>query len=103
MTESRGIVVCAFGGGADGLPEETEGGLTLGRRVGAALGVELSLLVVGPMPDGSIETAGKYGAATVDRVQDAKLDGFRPDAFVEALAQYLSQHPAKMLRFSQTH
>jgi electron transfer flavoprotein alpha subunit len=65
------------------------------------LGGEFSWLVLGPVSEEMQETAGRYGVATVDRVEDARLAEFQADATVEALAQYFAQHPTRILLFGQ--
>ncbi len=100
---SAAVVVCTWGAGRDGLPSEVEEVLTLARQVSIPLGVDLYWLVLGSMPGQAMEVAGRYGVAGVDRIGDAKLDSFQPDAFVETLAQYCSQHSPKALLFSQTY
>ena len=98
---STGVVACTWGGSGDGLPGEGEDVLTLGREVSEVLGGGLSWLVLGPVSEEMQETAGRYGVATVDRVDAAKLAELQDDATVEALAQYFAQHPARVLLFGQ--
>lgn len=97
------VVVCTWGAGRDGLPSEVEEVLTLGRRVSGLLGGDLNWLVLGPMAGQAVEVAARYGVASIDRIEDAKLGSFQPDAFVEALAQYCAQGAPKALLFSQTY
>jgi electron transfer flavoprotein alpha subunit len=99
MTTS--VVVCTWGQGRDGVPSESEEALTLGRKVSAALGVDLNWLVLGPLPEGAVEVARSYQLASLDRVDDAKLADFAPDPWVEALAQYCAQHPPRVLLLAQ--
>ncbi len=99
MTAS--VVVCSWRGAGDEPLEETEAALTLARRVGDALGVELRWLILGPGPDDLVETAGRHGVAGVDLVEDAKLEDGQPDALVEAIAQYCDNEPARLLLFNQ--
>jgi electron transfer flavoprotein alpha subunit len=54
------------------------------------------------MPQRAAEIAAQYGVTSIDRIDDAKLTGFQPDVFVEALAQYCGQYAPKVLLFSQT-
>ncbi|MEZ5171292.1 MAG: electron transfer flavoprotein subunit alpha/FixB family protein [Acidimicrobiia bacterium] len=95
------VVVCTWSAAGDQPLEETEAALTLGRTVSADLGVDLHWLVVGPPLDGADETAGRHSVAVIDRIDDPKLDDARPDAFVEALAQYCASHPSRLLVFNQ--
>jgi len=96
---STSVVVCTWSG--DGLPGEVEDVLTLGREVGQGLGGELSWLVLGPVSEELQQTAGRYGVANVDRVEDAKLAEFQADVTVEALAQYCAQHSPRLILFGQ--
>jgi electron transfer flavoprotein alpha subunit len=100
MTSS--VVVCTWGEGRNGVPSESEEVLTLGRKLSGSLEADLNWLVLGPLPDRAMEVAGSYGVASLDRVADAKLADFEPDALVEALVQYCAQQPAKALLFGQT-
>jgi len=99
MTSS--VVVCTWGQGRDGVPSETEEVLTLGRKLGGALGSDLHWLVLGTLPEGAAEIAASYQVASLDRIEDAKLAEFAPDPWVEALAQYCAQESPKALLFSQ--
>ena len=98
---STSVVVCSWGGNGDGLPGEVEDVLTLGREVSGALGGEFCWLVLGPVSDEMQQTAGRYGVANVDRVDDAKLAGFQADVTVEALAQYCAQRSPRLVLFGQ--
>jgi electron transfer flavoprotein alpha subunit len=98
---SAAVVVCTWGGDREGLPSETEELLTLGRKASAALGGSLSWLILGAVPNGAAEFAGRYGVTGLDRIEDAKLASFQPDSFVEALAQYCEQQSPKALLFGQ--
>jgi len=94
------VLVCSWGAGtfARGI-EET---LTFGRKLAAALHGELGLLVLGAVPQGAAELAGRYGAATLDTVSDPKLAAGAPDALVEALAQACRARAPRTLLFPQT-
>jgi electron transfer flavoprotein alpha subunit len=76
--------------------------LTLARKVATAEGAELKWLVLGAMPERALEVAGTYGVSAVQRIDDAKLATFGPDAYVEALAQYCTQESPRALLFNQT-
>ncbi len=95
------VVVCSWRGVREEPVEETEAALTLGREVSRALEVELHWLVLGPAPDHLLETAAGYGVGAVDRIEDAKLETGRPDALVEAFAQYCADRPARLLLVNQ--
>jgi electron transfer flavoprotein alpha subunit len=70
--------------------------------VATAEGAELKWLVLGPMPDRAVQVAGAYGATVVQQIEDAKLGTFRPDPYVEALAQYCAKESPRALLFNQT-
>ncbi len=99
---SNAVVVCTWDRGRDGLASGVEEVLTLGRKLSTRLGGELSWLLLGPMPDQAMEIASNYGVSRIDRIEDAKLDSFQPDPYVEALAQYCAQESPKLLLCSQT-
>jgi electron transfer flavoprotein alpha subunit len=98
---STDVVVCTWSGSEDGLPGEVEDVLTLGRKVAAALGGELAWLVLGPTSEQTEQTAGRYGVAGVDRIDDAALAEFRADFYVEALAQYCAERSPRVVLFGQ--
>lgn len=95
------VVVCTRIGERDDLIEESEAALTLGRGVAASAGGELRWLVLGAAPSDLVEVAARHGVAFVDRIEDERADASRPDAVVEALAQYLSDRPAAVLLLNQ--
>lgn len=99
MTEP--VVVCTFGGTSQAGQDETEAALTLGRRVGEALGCELRWLVLGSAPADLTEVASRHGVVAVDHAEDAKLDMVGPDARVEAVAQYAAEAQPRLLIFNQ--
>lgn len=99
---SKAVVVCSWERGREGLPTGAEEVLTLARKVATAEGAELKWLVLGPMPERAVEVAGTYGVSAVQQIDDAKLATFRPDAYVEALAQYCAQESPRALLFNQT-
>jgi len=99
---SKRILVCTRSESAGAPSVGAEEALTLGRRLASSLGVRLSWLVLGPLPDGGLETAGRFGVDDVDQIEDPRLDGFSPDASVEALAAYCQQESPALAIFSQT-
>jgi electron transfer flavoprotein alpha subunit len=96
------IVVCTWGEEADGLPAGAGEVLTLGRELAGQLGTQLSWLVLGPLPSGAAEAAGQYGVAQLQQVEDPKLEGFRADVVVSALASYCGAHSPRAVIFHQT-
>jgi electron transfer flavoprotein alpha subunit len=99
---STAIVVCTWRGSRGEILEEVEAALTLGRRVGGALGADLHWLVVGPALASAGEIAARHGVAALETIEDPKLEGGQPDAFVEALVQYCATRSPRLLLFNQT-
>ncbi len=98
---SNAIVVVSWGEGREGLPAGAAEVLTLGRKTAAAAGTDLVWLVIGPAGAGVAEAAGQYGVASLERIEDAKLEAFAPDAFVAAISQYCESNSPKALLFNQ--
>jgi electron transfer flavoprotein alpha subunit len=96
------VVVCSWDRGRDGLPAGIEELLTLARTMATAEGAGLKWLVVGAMPERAVQVAGVYGVTAVQQIDDAKLGAFRPDAYVEALAQYCAEESPRAMLFNQT-
>jgi electron transfer flavoprotein alpha subunit len=84
------------------LPVGAEEVLTLAREHARARGGELAWLVLGPAPERAADAASQFGVQALARIDDPKLASFRPDAFVEALAQYCTQASPKVLLMPQT-
>jgi electron transfer flavoprotein alpha subunit len=99
---SDAVVVCTWGVDRGGIAELEEV-LTLGLRVGAAIGSNLHWLVLGLLPEQVEEVAGRYGVTSLDRIPDAKLESFQADPYVEAIAQYCAQCSPKVVLFPQTY
>jgi electron transfer flavoprotein alpha subunit len=99
---STAVVVCTWRGTRGEILEEVESALTLGRRVGAALGEDLHWLVVGPPLDSAGEIAERHGVAALETIEDPKLEDGQPDAFVEAVAQYCATRSPRLMLFNQT-
>ncbi|MAG32565.1 MAG: electron transfer flavoprotein subunit alpha [Deltaproteobacteria bacterium] len=101
MTSKR-IVVCTQGGDEAAASDAAEEAFTLGRRVADASEARLCWLVVGPLAEGATDRAGRFGVDDIDQIEDPRLDGFSPDAWVEALAGYCQQESPALLIFGQT-
>lgn len=99
---SRRIVVCTRGGADEAPSVAAQEALTLGRRLAGSLGARLCWMVLGPLPGQALETAARFGADDVDWMEDSQLEGFSPDASVEALAGYCREEPPALLIFPQT-
>jgi electron transfer flavoprotein alpha subunit len=69
--------------------------------VATALGSRLHWLVLGALPEGGADTAGRFGADGIDQIGDSGLEEFSPDTYVEALARYCQQESPGLLIFSQ--
>jgi len=96
------VVVCTGTGGEGARLAVAEEALTLGRRMADALRTRLVWLVLGPLPEGGLEAAGRLGADDVDQVEDERLEGFSPDATVEALAGHCRGASPALVIFGQT-
>jgi len=99
---SNAVVVCTWGEERDGLPSNAEEVLTLGSKVSKAVGSELHWLNLGPLAPNVSETAGRYGVAALQHIDDAKLASFQADPTVEALAQYCAANAPRLVLFAQT-
>jgi len=95
------VVVTTWGSGGGAFAGEAEDVLTLGREVAAALGGELVWLQLGAVSDEMQATAGRYGVAHVDRIEDPKLAEFAADVLVEAVAQYAAERSPRVILFAQ--
>jgi electron transfer flavoprotein alpha subunit len=93
------VVLCTWGNAIEGGTEEA---LTLAQRHASAKGAQLNWLVIGNVADVAADLASKYGVSSIDKVSHAKLEGFGPDALVEALAQYCEQQKPGTVLFNQT-
>ena len=92
------VLLCSWG---DALEGGTEEALTLAHKVSTAAGSELNWLVIGKMAGEAAEIAGKYGVSHLDKIADAKLESFGPDAMVAAMAQYCEEHKPTTILFNQ--
>lgn len=100
---SSAVVVCSWTRPGIKLPGEVEEALTLGRTVSQALSTGLHWLVLGPLSDEATAAGAKFGPAVIHRIRDPKLDDFRPDIYVESLAQYCRIHKPLLIIFNQTY
>jgi electron transfer flavoprotein alpha subunit len=98
---SNEVVVVTWGLGGEAFAGEVDDILTLGRSAAAATGGDLNWLTLGPVSDAIEKTAGKYGVANIDHIEDAKLVGFSADAIVAALAQYCEQRSPRIVLLAQ--
>ena len=96
------VLVCIWSSGNEGLPEEFAEVLTLGRGLASKFSGKLNAVVVGELPDGAADVAGRHGVTNLDHISDAALAEFSPDRYVEAIAQYLGDRTPKTVLFSQT-
>ncbi len=99
---SNDVVVCTWGQDKDGLPTGIEEVLSIGRDLAAELGARARCLVLGPLAPALAETAGRYGYAQIQQIDDAKLAEFAPDAFVAALADYAGANAPRAIVVHQT-
>jgi len=98
---SNEVVVVTWGLGGEAFAGEVDDILTLGRSAAAATGGDLNWLTLGPVSDAISQTAGKYGVANIDHIEDAKLDVFSADAIVAALTQYCEQRSPRIVLLAQ--
>ena len=77
--------------------------LTAGQALAAETGWTLEAAVVGSgVANFANEVAGKK-VAKVYAIESPKLEPYTPDAFVAALKQFLSSHPAKLVLMPHTY
>jgi electron transfer flavoprotein alpha subunit len=77
--------------------------LTAGQALAAETGWALEAAVVGSgVANFANEVAGKK-VAKVYAIESPKLEPYTPDAFVAALKQFLSSHPAKLVLMPHTY
>ncbi len=86
MTDA--VVVATWGTPVNGFPVDAEEVLTLAAKAAKGLGRPLHWLSLGDPGAGAGQVASRFGVASLDRIDDAKLASFSADAHVEALAQY---------------
>jgi len=98
---SNEVVVVTWGLGGEAFAGEVDDILTLGRAAAADAGGALNWLTLGPVSDRIAQTAGKYGVANIDHIEDAKLADFSADAIVAALAQYCEQRSPRVILLAQ--
>jgi electron transfer flavoprotein alpha subunit len=96
------VVVCTWASGRELADAATTEALTLGRRAAAALGGRLRWLVLGDTSTMAPQTAAQFGVGSIDRLQCERLASFRPDLYVEALAQYCAARAARLVLMPQT-
>ncbi len=93
------VVLCTWGDAIEGGTEEA---LTLANKFSSTIDSDLNWLVIGGAGDAAGEIAANYGVKHLDRISNAKLASFGPDAMVEALLQYCEQHKPGTILFNQT-
>ena len=98
---SNEVVVVTWGRGGEAFAGEVDDLLTLGRGAAAATGGDLNWLTLGPVSDAIRQSAGKFGVANIDHIEDAKLVDFSADAIVAALAQYCEQRSPRIVLLAQ--
>jgi electron transfer flavoprotein alpha subunit len=93
------VVLCTWGNAIEGGTEEA---LTLANKFSSAVGSDLNWLVIGNAGAAAGAIAANYGVSNLDRIANARLEAFGPDAMVEALAQYCEQYKPNTILFNQT-
>jgi len=94
-----GVLLCTWGDAIEGGTEEA---LTVARRLAQATGTAVDWLVLGPACGKSGDLAARHGIDRVIAVNDPKLQGFPPDALVEALRQVCEKTGPQTVLFNQT-
>lgn len=100
MTDTILVVVEQREGKLNRVSLET---IVAGQSMAAQTGWTLEAAVVG---SGVAAIAGEVAATKVAKVYDIespKLDRYTPDAFVQALKEFLSKHPAKLVLMPHTY
>lgn len=95
------VVACTWGPAVNGLAVDAEELLTVASKAAAGLGAPLHWLALADPGANAAAVAARFGVASLDRVEDAKLATFSADVFVEALAQYASAESPAALFFVQ--
>jgi electron transfer flavoprotein alpha subunit len=93
------VVVCSWGSVAERGIEEV---LTAARKYGAAAGLPVHWVVAGMQGEAARALASRHGIAAVDAIDHPKLQGFAPDALVEAFTRYASEAKPALVLFNQT-
>jgi len=65
--------------------------LTLARSVAADLATSLEAVVIGRVGTEGASVLGSYGVSTVHVADDARLDGYAPDAWARSLAELVAR------------
>lgn len=93
------VVLCTWGEDLiDGAAEV----LTLARSLAKAQGLTLRWVTLGALRSEVSAIAAAQGVASIDHIEDAKLDGFGADIVVETLTQYRATQKPQVILFSQT-
>ncbi len=77
--------------------------LTAGQALAAETGWTLEAAVVGSGVSGFANEVAAQKLAKVYAVESPKLEPYTPDAFVAALKQFLTSHPAKLVLMPHTY
>jgi len=93
------VVLCTWGNTIEGGTEEA---LTVAGKLSRDSGTDLNWVLIGDVAAAAEELAARYGVASVDTISDTRLEGFGPDALVNALAQYFEQTSPGTILFNQT-
>lgn len=95
---SNAVVACTWGPAVNGLAVDAEELLTVASKAAAGLGAPLHWLALADPGGHASAVAARFGVASLDRIEDAKLASFSADVYVEALAQYCgAESPAALL------
>ena len=95
------VIVCTWSNDRERAHAAAGELLSAGRAVVSRLGGQLRWVTIGDDEDAP-EIARLYGAATLERLRSERLDRFRPDVYVEAMAQTCARRGPRLLLLPQT-
>ena len=95
------VAVCTWNAAGDALGSGDLEALTLGRKIAEATGAELRMVAVGGASDAAVAEAGRFGAAAVDTIEDAKLGEMSADVHVAALEQWCDSVAPSLVLMNQ--
>ncbi len=98
---SNAVVACTWGPAVNGLAVDAEELLTVASKAATGLSAPLHWLALADPGANAGAVAARYGVASLDRIDDAKLTTFAADVYVEALAQYASAESPVAFLFAQ--
>jgi electron transfer flavoprotein alpha subunit len=101
MSEYKGITVYCEIKTQSIAPISAEG-LGIGRKLANELGQELNAIILGSTVSGLAQQAIAYGADKVYVIDDAKLNGYQPDLYLNTLEKAVKQIKPQVIIIGQT-